>query len=404
LIDDGLKNPAQALQIRAAFATFSMLKLYRQKVQVTDDEVKSQNDLWDFKRIFVANDKAGTGGAVAKANQILTEIKGGITFEKAMERYSNDPPSPGKKIGDSLSSLSALSLRTDPSLQPLLQLKPGQTSEAISLVEGAAIYKLVAVKPNPIKDFEKKRAEERSRYIDSIAGGQFSKEFEEYKKTAKVDWKDKGFELLSEYGKLGFSQTGGDRPTKLKDIVERAKKVLEDSSQVAAGRSATLAYFAAFNEIYTSAPKEEQAKMLDERVQVYERILANSENVNLRLDLVEMMKTKKNNEAVFQNLYQAAMANSYNMEAMGKSNHDLIEAEFSKAKVEKLFSAEQVKQLQDAQAEWRRNKADRDKAEAEQKAQMEADQKRFEEEQKKAAKEKAPVPIERGEAPKKAGN
>jgi len=105
-----------------------LLDAIKRNLTLTDEELKKTYDTFEFKRITLTK-----GDTAAKAQKILAEIKGGLNFERAIDRYNEDTPDPKKKASEKIEPLGRVSIRGFDAYRPLESLKPGEVSEPITI-------------------------------------------------------------------------------------------------------------------------------------------------------------------------------------------------------------------------------------------------------------------------------
>lgn len=385
-LTEALNNPQRKPLVLASLGLNELVRRNAAANPPSEADVRASFNTWELKRILINAQGAGTGTPAAKAAQVLAEVRGGLDFARAMERFSNEPAPPGKKVSDNTVTLRYATILGDPALAPLKALKPNGISEVVELPEGAAIYRLVKVTPNLPKDFDAQKARYTRQVAEEIAQAQANNELREFRKTAKIDWKDDGYRVLYEYAQLrADAMTPATDRTKLKELLEKANGAM--NSQMGA-RAAVLARFAIFNDLYAGATPLEQSQMRDQRIEIYQSMLMSNENIQLRLELARMSLDAKKGTEFFDHLRQAAQTNELTMGPIGQSNHSSIESLINRGRTAGILTAEQVAEITKSQAAWIQNKTEQEKMEAEQRKAMEQQQKEME-------KANAPTPQRR---------
>jgi hypothetical protein len=363
----------------AGFAGPLYLEHLKARTPLTDDQVRQSFNTYTVKQILLRNQTGPTQDPKARAEKVLTELKGGLSFEEAMNRYSNEPPQPKKKVSENTITLSANQIDTDEHYQALKGLKPGQTTGTVNTPEGIAIYKVVGVKSDLPKDFDKTKAKHRDQLAERLATAELTKQIKEMTSGSNVQWSSRGFKALYELAQMNqdpaVAADPAARQAKLDTVVADARQALEKGEPWEA-RYAALAQFAAVNQLY-NAPTADKAKLRDQRIQAIETVLKDREDFRLRLDLVDMYADKKDANAAFQNLLMAAQTNNdYSM--IGESQFQEVGTRILKLKTAGVLNAQMEEQINKEQARWTTQNAQADKAEAEAKQKAAQQQKEAE--------------------------
>jgi len=253
--------------------------------------------------------------------------------------------------------------------KPLENLKPGGVSDVVKTGSTVSIYKLVNVKSELPKDFDKNKATYKDSVATSKASAKLQAEMAEMQKSAQITWKSDAYRLVYEFGRLSQeAPTPAEKTKKLQSLMSDAEKTSTAGDNPFTARLARLVQYVAFNQMYQDATPEEKAKLDDKKVTVVRGYLEDHEDANLRLELVDLFKKKKNAADFFTELLNAANANSGALDAQGQSIFSRINKSLKEGQDEKLLTSEQAKQIQDIQRTWVQMKSDQDKIDAETKA------------------------------------
>jgi len=166
-------------------------------------------------------------------------------------------------------------------------------------------------------------------------------------------------------------------------IVDRAKKVIA-SGQGWEQRPAALTFYGALDQMY-NAPGTDKAKLSDDRVASIEAVLQGSEDSTLRMDLVNLYAEKKQLDKAANALLLAAQSNS-DFSGAGQQRFGEIAAKLQMLRGDKAFPNEVAVEIEKAQGNWRGQKIQFDKAQAEEKRRED------EERRKAAANQPKPAP------------
>jgi len=386
-VEDELKQNLQSPDLRVIMAAQSisvpLLEAVKKTVQISDDELKKSYDKYVFKKITISK-----GDTEEVAKKALAEIKGGLSFESAIDRYSNDQPEAKKKLSESTTEMVRATMDGVPFYAPLKDLKVGEVSDLIRSGSTVSIYKLVSIKSDLPKDFDKKKDEYRQTALASRAANKLQTELKDLQKNGKVIWKSDGWKALYDYAQLSTEQLdGAKRKEKLEDILKQAQAAAE-SSGVDSSRTANLLAYVVFNQIYEQASPAEKTKLADKRIEVLEGFLRDSEDVRVRLELVKLYFDKKDAQNFTDELMRAADANASHTDASGQSNFNEINKYLKQGEDAKLIKDEDKKIIEESQRSWVETKKENDKYEEEARKQAAEDAKKAAEEAKKSSEKK----------------
>lgn len=389
-IREGLKDPAKRPELLKQALTPMLLANVKEKLKPTDAELKASYDSLTYKRILITDKSAGKETPVEKANEVLKEVKGGLDFDKAIDRYSNDLPQANMKLSQAKpTTVRILDLKASPSTKAIADLKPGEVSDVVNAPEGAIIYKAIKITSDVPKDFEAKKATYSEQYTNQQAGNVLADEISKVQDGKDIEWVSKGYEVLYKLSKVLRSQ---GKPAELQkqytDLAAEAKKAMDGDP--AGGQAAMLARYVAEEALWGAAKTPEKQKpLIGDRREAITAVLQNFPDRNVELDLAEMNMQAGEKDQVFENLMNAAQQNTNYVDDQtgGQSVWNRINSLQAKLVASKALTADQLKQLQDKQDEWRANRKQFDDAEAQRKKQEAEDKKRADEEAKKAAAE-----------------
>lgn len=402
-----LANPATRGPLIAPIAAKKLDESVAAGIKMTDDELKATYDSFEFKRILF---KPAPGKSpAAEAEKVLDELKQSKDpFEKFMDRYSQDAPEPSKKLSESITTVPYSQLQQDP-MSKLKVLKPGQTSEVLSLPEGATIYKLIAIKHNVPKDFDKTKETIRTSAAKAKAAEQLSATIEKAADSATIKWTSPGYHALYDWLKASQAAAKQDKGTK-----DKALGIVEKEAADAAGKedppghkAAILAQYLCVKALYDDAADNERKAVAQRLVPAIQAVVDETSDLSIQVELVDAYLELSDGKNGVEALKQLAQNNT-NLDFSGQGIWNDVNARMLKLKTAKLLSPEDEKQLQDIQAKWKSDKADQDKTAAadakqaaDEKAKADAEQKRLDAEKAKAdaaAKKNAPKADAKGGA------
>jgi len=381
---DALKDPARKDDVLAGLSEPLLLEKEKASITLDDNALKQSYDTYTVKKILLLPNAQKNPEQEAK--KILDEIKGGLKFEAAMNKYSQEPPLPGKTVSENTATVMGKQL-DEPEFSALKLVKPGEVSLPSPSPQGLVIYKLVSVKSDLPADFEKKKDEYRKNLIEEKARGKISRDADQLVKSSEVRWQNKGIEVLYELGQLGMSSDGANRTAKLKELSATAKK-LADDSDVSVSRFATLGWYASLSQLQFMAGEDEKKTLRADLKAAIAKLLATTEDVKLRLRLVDLAAEDTDKETVSDNLYKAALYNN-DVTPTGQSTYAELQTKLRDLQAKNLVKPEAVKMIEAELQRWRKDKVAYEKAEADARAKAEAEEKAQKEKAKTAAKAKS---------------
>lgn len=378
-IDTLRLSPDLRIPLASVAAQQPLMEAIKKELKLSDDELKKSYDKLQFKRITLMK-----GDPMATANKIEAELKSGLTFEKAIDRYSEEPADPNKKASEQILPIDRISIRGFDIYKPLESLKPGEVSAPISIGQSVSLFKLISIKNELPKDFEKQKETLRESQAAQYAAGKLQSDLLEAQKAAKISWKIKAYEWLYAYGRLAAENLGTDERAKLeRQIMEESLKSVTEGDAAQAKLSSLLAYVT-FESVYGAASATEKIKLDDTKVKVYEAYLLDHEDPAMRLELVKVYQRQKKADEFNGQLNAASNANLGSTDAAAQGRYSEINTLIREGESAKLLTTEQAADLKKIQTLWVEQKAEQDKFDAERKKIEEEERKKAEAEEKKA--------------------
>ena len=399
-----LGDPAQKQALIASFAGPMYLEFAKAKVNVSDEDLKASYNSYVVKQVLFRAVPGSKTNPKVQAEKVLSEIKGGLKFEDAMNRYSSDTPMTGKKVSDNTINVSANDLDTVDQYKPLKGLKQGDTTGVVTVPMGLAIYKIDKITSNLPKDFDKEKAKYRETLARKVATDQLTKKLKDFTTGPDVKWGSDGYKVFYDFSKLGEDQSLITDPAKkqaaLVAIVDRAKKVIA-SGQGWEQRPAALTFYGALDQMY-NAPGADKAKLSDDRIASIEAVLQGSEDSTLRMELVNLFAEKKQMDKAANALLLAAQSNS-DFSGAGQQRFGEIAAKLQMLRGDKTFPNEVAVEIEKAQGSWRDQKIQFDKAQAEEKRREDEERRKAAASQPKPAAKVKPSDVKVKDAPAVSG-
>jgi hypothetical protein len=372
-ITEALADKTKKEQLFGALSTAMLRDKMVEQSTPSEADLRKSYDTLTIKRILI-KDAPGTD-PMLQATRIEAEIRGGLSFGAAMNKYSQETPLPGKKVAENQLIITGRQLQED-AYKPLVGLKPGAVTPPVRISEGVVIYQLLTVKNEVPADFEKKKADYLKQYAESTADAKLQAQIKAITEGPDLKWSSKAYEALYDLGQLGMAFEPEKRTASLQRILATAKQA---AAEPGAPKAAALAYFAAASQLAQS----DKAKYAVDRRASIEKLLDMQEDQSLRLQFIDLLAEEKDAAGVSDNLLKAAQFNS-DYSPQGQAKYGELQAKLRAMKEQKLITADAEKAIQAEFARWRRGKIDADAAEAEMKRKMDEEAKKAEAETKKA--------------------
>ena len=393
-----LSSPDGRNEIARMAANSLITDELKRRHNLSDEELKKSFSTYVSKRVFLNASKHPGVDLKERAQKILGEIKGGLSFEAAMEKYSDETPAKGKKVSENTFEVDVKTMTVNPDFGPLMALKPGEMTDVMMMGDGASIFKLISIRPDVPGDFEARKASIADEYLLALAASEMQKELKALKDSDLIKWESPGYHVLFDWNSFEMdpataSLTPAEKRKRYEELLARAKKAGEDDPL--GPKAAAYAQFGIFEQIYNGASEGDKKGLIDGRIEAINAVLQVTEDVDLRLQLVDLNLEKKDKDAVALNLQQAVDVNAGTYDAGGERVFRDINARLSKVKAQQGAPPESVKRIETALAEWRAGHAEQKKYEAEEKKKQEEAERKAKEAEAEAKKPKAREEIEK---------
>jgi hypothetical protein len=350
-----LDNPEARAELEANSLTAVLNEGVASKTSLSDEQLKKDLETVVTKRIAFDPFKSPDEDIMAKAKRVLEEISSGrISFEAAMNRYSDDPaPAPGKPKSESTTNLERGTLSYDDAYEPLRTMKPGEVSPVISLPTGPAIFKVIRVDTKLPADFETTKDERRKTRMQQMAVKQVNDDVKQLIETSTT-WQSAGFRALHEWYRTqqdpDLNRDKAKLAARLGEIAQTAKKALEDGDGTG-NRAANLAYFVTTDKLYDEASGAKKSELRPSWIEAATNVLQDLENVDLRVELARTLLEAKDMEKAADMLALASQYNTGISEGALKRFKE-VDALIAKAATAGAKS-EQLQAAREAQTQWK---------------------------------------------------
>lgn len=370
-----LADPTGRSNVVAFFTNQALVNQYKKQATPTDDQLKRSFDTLVLKRILFNGEK---GDAVTQAQKVADEIKGGLSYEQAVDRYSTETPTPGKKLSETTTTLTVGSIEGLPDFQPVLALKPGDISPPVRSGPGAVLYKLVERKNVLPPDFEKSKAGYADAYATQIANRKVTDAIQKLQEEGLIQWKSEGYHVLYDFVTLLDKGNPLGHEQEFRELEQRAAAVTS-GSDAAGTKPAALVRYLALQRLPAGTTEGEKDTLAQKKLEAIGNLLLTSESPELRLEMVDLLVERK--DALASKELLSAAQNNTSPTMVGQRAFSDIVARLEKLKALKLGDPKDIVAIEKELERWRVDKKEYDEGQAE--------MKKLEEEQRKEAEAEA---------------
>lgn len=363
-VDQMLKAPNERNQLLVSAANTLLMEKYSNEIPASDESIKAFFDVYMSKRIFLKEDKHPGVDLKKKASDIMAEIKGGLSFEAAMNKYTDDEPGPNKPKSDNEFQVDGKTIGLNAAYAPIAKQTVGAVEGPYTLGDGGVSIVKVNSKASQLPpDFEAKKAQYKKDFQRDSAAGKLQEKLKALKGENLITWKSPGYELLYDIAVYTQSDdsrkaTPAERKAKYEAFMKRGEEAANDPLGT---RVVPLAQFWAFNQVWTDSSDAEKAALTDRRIEILEGMLQQTESGELRMELVDLYASKKDGAQVTTNLELAATAISANFEATGQQKYAELQAKLLKLKQAGVLNAEQEAKVRLILDQWAKDKIEKDR-------------------------------------------
>ncbi len=358
-LEKAIADPAQRADL--AFSTLGkkVTNSYKSTITLTDTDLKKGFDTYTTKRIIAYSNKQVTGKweAIPKASQdkLLADaqaaLKGGMSFEDAMGKFSDDPkPATLKTKGESTVDLQYSILTFDKALEPILKLKIGEVSAILQTSSGPAIYKLYKIQSKIPADFEKSKVTIREGRINELANKAASEDLRRRLKDVKYESKVLK-ELVDWRVAMSDPEISADK-AKRKESLKKSYEAVKDLDEPILGENVlSIAQYAIFKDYFDSLSPEEMKEFAAERLELMAKVLEASPHIQSSHELAKLALEQKDADVAVQALTGAmdlTSGSSPEAEKQHKSQKILIE----RLVAANIAKPDQIQGLRDVYARW----------------------------------------------------
>lgn len=271
--------------------------------EITDEEAEASYEQFEILTMMFLDQDLALDEREAKAEEALAELEAGADFVEVMKKYSENPVTePG--------TLTRADIDRSEGLQVILDLEAGQHSEInYEFVGIPIIYKLVSVTKELPDDYEDTKDIHKDTLRQNQANQTFNDAVAEGRKTAKIKWSSKGHQTVYE-----LTVALGNQELEQEPLKAYLRKLIADDvrdPQDPMGPSAAIySRYVAMKSLDNISTVEERNDAAETFTLILIELLTITENVQLRLDLVELYERMELMDKATDVLREAARMNT----------------------------------------------------------------------------------------------
>lgn len=362
-------------------------------IKISDEELKASFDNFTVEAMAFSKPDMPEDEREKKAEEAKTALAGGKAWADVAKQMALTPET---------STFTRSEIEAQENVKSLLDLKAGQVSDVLMTPNGPTIYRLTKIEPKLPSDFEANKESLRRSLAQGRAADQLKKEADALIATDKVQWNDKAMKLLYDLGIAledpKMQASAAERKSRMQAFEAEAVK-LAGSTEPGAGYAPQVRLIA--QQVYwNDLTDQEKSTLRKDRIEALEDFFTYSEDSAFRLELYDLFMAEGDKENAAQQL-AAAVDSGIGYDQMGQQQISEIRGKLFEAESNKKLEPEQLEVVKKALNTWAANKAEYDKeqtaiAEEQAKidAEMEAERKKMEEEDKKAGNAPSnPAPV-----------
>lgn len=362
-------------------------------IKISDEELKASFDNFSVEAMAFSKPDMPEDEREKKADEAKAALAGGKAWADVAKQMAITPET---------STFTRSEIEAQENVKSLLDLKAGQVSDVLMTPNGPTIYRVTKIEPKLPSDFEANKESLRRTLAQGRAADQLKKEADALIATDKVQWNDKAMKLLYDLGIAledpKMQASAAERKSRMQAFEAEAVK-LASGTEPGAGMAPQVRLIA--QQVYwNDLTDQEKSTLRQDRIEALEDFFTYSEDSGFRLELYDLFMAEGDKENAAQQL-AAAVDSGIGYDQMGQQQISEIRGKLFEAETNKKLEPEQLEVVKKALNTWAANKAEYDKeqtaiAEEQAKidAEMEAERKKMEEEDKAAGNTPAnPAPV-----------
>jgi hypothetical protein len=391
---DALADPDKKFRARQTVLGLAVRDRYRADAADTLADLEKSYQKFKVLRIPFDDLKSDLETRKKAAEAAAKELAGGAKPEAVLAKYAPKASKESMELDRAL-------IEAQAGMEQILELKPGQSTGVLDQFGTPVVYALLGTLPGLPPDFAKNKDALLRQFREREADKRLQADLAARKEPSKIAWGDPALQAAYSVWSALTNPAGKgpqERRARLKELSEECKTV---AAKTPLGASlARLASFAAFENYFLQLTPDQQAEERGARIENLRTALEDTEDLNLRLTLYDMLLEEGQFEEAVGALQEAAASvNGYEQQDMLALSE--VQTRLGAAKKNPKIEKEWLKGVEAELARWAKDRAE---YEQEQKR-LEADRKLAEaEDAKREAEEKAKLEAEKkAAAEKKAG-
>lgn len=385
-----LTDPQKGPAFRAQVIPLLGIEATKAKIPLSNEDLRKSYDVYEIKRLVIPSFTQGGPDdekAKAKADEALAAIRGGLSFDAALDKYSSSAGAPGQKPSAAPALPVPVSqVGENPQYKGLVGLKSGEVSGVERGPEGYVITKIVGQKSDMPKDFDARKDYYRDVALTQRAQKAFQDELKRFTESNPPKFSSDGYKVLYDYTKLMQPDGAADAMTpppppteaQLRSIIDQAKRVNGTGEGT---KLATLVRAQAFDRLYTQA--KDKSALENERLETLTASVEAQDDFDTRMTLVDLFTAKGDVKGAAEQLEGAARANTDYTPA-GQDRFGKIASKLLALKSKGNLPADLEQRVYKEQERWRKEKKASDEAQAQAAKQQAEDARKMMEAQKAA--------------------
>lgn len=354
-----LANPDARLAAATRQLSEKLKAAAANKITVSDDELKQSFNTYVTKRIVFGSAKVTPKDQLDKANKVLAELKGGLSFEAAMNKYSEDPaPAANKPKSESTTDLPQSIIDYDPSYSSLPKLKPGQFTDVVVTSAGPTIIKLIKVESKIPGDFNTRKKDYMKVEVERRADRKVRDDLIKLRDSDKIVWKSNSAEALYLWNLSQNDIMYSADKVKKKELLLKALAAVQktkDSGDEADNKWQILADYVIHKTLVDMTQGDEQKKYRDGLIEAMVALPNIIETPGIRLDLVKIYLDRKDKQAGAELL--AAAQNNTTTGEQAQAFFNRINGLRPTLKAAGLLAADEDKKIGEELDRWKKDMA-----------------------------------------------
>lgn len=349
--DPGFRQFAYGTVVRP-----KLLENIARNLPVSQEDIIRNMDNFVIRRLSFADPELTTEQNRERANQAKQELDGGADFVATMEKFMPDQPTDTLQFPRS-------SIRNNPTLEPILEIQPGQHSGVID-AGVPTIYQLVRVEENVPEDFEDNLEFFRSQYASQEANAVLQREIDDNLAGQGITWHIESYRIAFELNRYlrneSMEASEEENKARFLELANEARAIYLDTGEEL--DMAALTYYVAFDSYYSFLSEEERADpdVVEQRIESLEAARYVMPDVDIEIDLAQLYMDRGDTAEAGARIIEAALANM-DFQIMNENHHQRISEFINTAEAAGSLDPEDIAKVREELQRWAREKAEYDR-------------------------------------------